>query len=119
VARSIEHSLVFGSLRDGKQVAFARVVTDRATFAYLCDVFVLEDAQGRGIGTQLVQAVMAHQTSGPAALPARDARRASVYARFGFAPLAQPERHMERVESQLIPRVATGFARLVSNGLVE
>src|SRR5712692_3570702 len=59
VERSIEHSLCFGLYRekpDRKQVGFARVVTDHATFAWLCDVFVLEEYRGRGLGKLLVQA---------------------------------------------------------------
>jgi GNAT superfamily N-acetyltransferase len=62
VARAVTHSLCFGVyLRaSGKQVGFARLVTDHATFAYLCDVYVLEDHQGRGLGKQLMRTVMQH-----------------------------------------------------------
>lgn len=99
IERSIEHSLVFGAYREGRQLGFARVVTDRATFAYLCDVFVLESARGQGIGKRLMGAVVAHpelQGLRRFHLVTRDAH--ALYAQFGFQPLAQPERHMERTE---------------------
>jgi GNAT superfamily N-acetyltransferase len=60
VRRSIEASLCFGIYRGEEQVGFARVITDRATFAYLADVFVLEEHRGRGIGKWLVEAVLSH-----------------------------------------------------------
>jgi N-acetylglutamate synthase-like GNAT family acetyltransferase len=58
--RAIEHSLPFGLYKDGKQIGFARVVTDQATFAYLADVFVIEGERGQGYGTRLIEAVLAH-----------------------------------------------------------
>src|SRR5215210_7672455 len=60
VERSVENSLPFGLYRDGRQVGFARVVTDYATFAWLADVFVLDAERGRGLGVWLVECVMAH-----------------------------------------------------------
>jgi len=94
---SLEHSLVFGAYEGARQIAFARVVTDRATFAYLCDVFVVESEQGRGVGRRLMDAVMEHpelQGLRRFQLVTRDAQR--FYERYGFRALAQPERHMER-----------------------
>jgi GNAT superfamily N-acetyltransferase len=58
--RAIAASLCFGVYHGGKQVGFARVVTDRATFAYLCDVFVLDAYRGQGLGRWLMEAVAAH-----------------------------------------------------------
>jgi GNAT superfamily N-acetyltransferase len=58
--RAIEHSLPFGLYKDGKQIGFARVVTDHATFAYLADVFVTESERGKGYGKRLIEAVLAH-----------------------------------------------------------
>jgi GNAT superfamily N-acetyltransferase len=97
VARSVRHSLCFG-LYDlaGRQVGFARAITDRATYAYLADVFVLEEAQGRGLGTWLMECVMAHpdlQGLRRFALVTRDAHE--LYRKFGFDALDAPERHME------------------------
>jgi GNAT superfamily N-acetyltransferase len=60
IARSIENSLCFGVYKDGQQVGLARVVTDRATFAWLCDVFVLDAHRGRGLGKWLVESVVNH-----------------------------------------------------------
>jgi len=79
-----------------RQVGFARVITDRATYAYLADVFVLDEYRGRGLGTWLMSVIMAHpalQGLRRFALATRDAH--ALYARFGFQPLARPERHME------------------------
>ena len=85
VARSLEGSLCFGLFVDGRQVAFARVVTDRATFAYLCDVFVLESHRGRGLGKRLIAAVRAHPELRDLRrflLTTRDAH--GLYEQFGF-----------------------------------
>src|ERR1044072_9043977 len=60
VERSIENSLCFGLYQDGQQVGFARVVTDKTTFAWLADVFVLSAHRGRGLGVWLVETVLAH-----------------------------------------------------------
>jgi GNAT superfamily N-acetyltransferase len=60
LVRAIEHSLPFGLYKNGKQIGFARVVTDHATFAYLADVFVIEAERGKGYGKRLVDAVLAH-----------------------------------------------------------
>ena len=79
----------------GRQIGFARVVTNRATFAWLCDVFVVNEHRGRGVGKQLVDAVMSHPDLlglRNVLLATRDAHR--LYARYGFTPLAEPERWM-------------------------
>lgn len=97
VERSLRNSLCFVALRNGMQVGFARVVTDRATFAYVCDVFVLPDERGLGVGRRLVDAILRHpdlQGLRRIALTSRDAR--GLYERAGFATLAFPERWMER-----------------------
>jgi len=97
VERSVEHSLCFGIYRAGQQVGFARVVTDFATFAWLADVFILEEQRGQGLGKRLVAAVFAHprlQGLRRFMLGTLDAH--GLYAKFGFKPLAQPERFMEK-----------------------
>ena len=96
VNRSLDHSLCFGVYQAGVQVGFARVVTDFATFAWLADVFVVEGKRGRSIGKRLVAAVLGHprlQGLRRFMLGTRDAF--GLYARFGFQPLAYPERFME------------------------
>ena len=95
VQRSIDHSLCFGAFDAGAQVGFARVVTDYATFGYLADVFVLPSHRGRGVGQEIVRAVMTHpalQELRRWHLVTRDAH--ALYARFGFTPLDAPEKHM-------------------------
>lgn len=96
VAKAIANSLCFGLFDGRSQVGFARVVTDRATFAYLCDVYVLESHRGRGLGKWLIETVMAHrdlQGLRRFQLVTRDAH--GLYARHGFAAPESPERHME------------------------
>ena len=96
VARAIANSIPFSVRHGTRQVGFARVVTDRATFAYLSDVYVLEAYRGRGLARRLMDAVMAHpdlQGLRRFSLTTRDAAR--LYHRYGFAPLATPARHLE------------------------
>ncbi len=104
VERSLAHSLVFGlyecSNGSGgeRQIGFARVITDRATFAYLGDVFVLEEARGQGLGKFLVECVHAHpelQGLRRWLLVTRDAH--GLYGPHGWRALAEPGRHMEIV----------------------
>lgn len=96
VQRAIENSLCFGGYLDGRQVAFARIVSDYATFAYLADVFVIESCRGRGYAKALVGAVMAEsrlQGLRRVMLMTRDAH--PLYAGFGFTSLADPGNAME------------------------
>jgi N-acetylglutamate synthase-like GNAT family acetyltransferase len=96
VERAIDHSLCFGVYRGGKQIGFARVVTDFATFAWLADVFILEDERGKGLSKKLVAAIQAHprlQDLRRFMLGTRDAH--GLYAQFGFEPVKYPERFME------------------------
>ena len=88
VARSLERSLCFGLFDGARQIGFARVVTDAATFAYLADVYVLEEYRGRGLGKRLVDAVRAHPDLADLrrfVLWTRDAH--GLYEQFGFARL--------------------------------
>ncbi|WP_296942124.1 GNAT family N-acetyltransferase [uncultured Massilia sp.] len=97
VERSIENSLCFGGYLDGRQVAFARVVTDYATFANLCDVFVVPEYRGRGYAKQLIRMVMEHPSlQGLRRFTLYTTDSHSLYARFGFAPLQRPNSAMER-----------------------
>jgi GNAT superfamily N-acetyltransferase len=96
VQRSIDNSICFGAYDSGRQVGFARVVTDCATFAYVGDVFVLPSHRGRGVSKQLMQAIREHpdlQQLRRWDLLTRDAHR--LYEQFGFRRLSKPERHME------------------------
>ncbi|AXC14085.1 Histone acetyltransferase HPA2 [Acidisarcina polymorpha] len=60
LARALEHSLCFSLVEGGRQIGFARVITDRVTFAYLCDVFITEPWRGRGLGSWLIRSVLEH-----------------------------------------------------------
>jgi len=96
IERAVANSICFGVLHDGAQVGFARVVTDRATFAYLADVYVLAEHRGRGLARRIMQAVIGHpelQGLRRMLLATRDAH--GLYTRFGFKPLAAPDRMME------------------------
>ena len=95
VERSIEHSLCFGVYHAGRQVGFARVVSDRAVFAYLMDVFVIQEFRGQGVSKALMRAILDHpdlQNLRVFLLATRDAH--GLYEKFGFRSLAEPERMM-------------------------
>jgi GNAT superfamily N-acetyltransferase len=97
VERSIENSLCFGAYRDGRQVAFARVVTDRCTFAWLADVFVVGGERGRGLGKRLIETVLAHpELVGVQRWMLGTADAHSLYERFGFRRIAGHDRFMVR-----------------------
>ncbi len=96
VERSIENALTFGVYEGKKQVGFARVITDYATFAYLADVFVIEDYRGRGLSKKLVAFITGlpeFQGLRRWHLITRDAQ--GLYEQFGFKQVAKPEQHME------------------------
>ncbi len=87
VDRSIEHSLAFGLYApEGEQAGFARVVTDRARFAWLADVFVLPAHRGKGLGVWLVEAVLAHRELAGLSFVLATADAHGLYERFGFRP---------------------------------
>jgi len=96
VARSIQNSLCFGVYTESKQVGFARVISDFATYAYLGDVFILNEYRSRGLGKWLMECIMRHpslQGLRRWSLVTRDAHR--LYAPLGFTPLKTPDRYME------------------------
>lgn len=98
VERAIKKSLCFGLFINDKQVAFARVISDYTTFAYLCDVFVLPAFQRSGLGKILMQNIADHKELKGLRrfmLATRDAQK--LYEKFGFTPLANPLRLMEKV----------------------
>ena len=98
VARALEHSLCFSAHDGARQVGLARVVTDRATYAWLADVFVLASERGRGISVMLMDAVVAHpDLQGLRRFSLVTSTASGLYARYGFTPLARPEIAMELV----------------------
>ena len=97
VAKSLEGSLCFAVLDGERQIGFARVITDRATIAYLGDVFILPGYRGRGLSKWLMECVLSHpdlQGLRRWVLATRDAH--GLYKQFGFTPLKRPEVFMER-----------------------
>jgi GNAT superfamily N-acetyltransferase len=96
IERAIANSLCFGLLLDGEQIGFARVITDKATFAFLADVYVLPEHRGKGLSLRLMEQVIRHpdlQGLRRMMLGTKDAH--TLYERFGFKQLAAPERVME------------------------
>jgi GNAT superfamily N-acetyltransferase len=109
VARSLEPSLNFGVFDGDRQVGFARVITDRATFAYVGDVFVIEEYRGRGLSVWLMETIVGHpdlQGLRRWVLLTRDAH--GLYEKVGFAPLANPARYMERTDHDVYQRIKAG-----------
>jgi GNAT superfamily N-acetyltransferase len=101
--RAIEHSLCFGGFVADRQVAFARVVTDRATFAHLKDVFVLPPYRRRGYGVALVAGILSHPELRTVTMTLATADAHERYRRFGFGALTQPDRQMIRLGSFIAP----------------
>ena len=105
IERAIETSLCFAIFDGPRQLAFARVITDGAGFAWLADVFVVADARGQKLGERLIDFVLAHpdlQRIRRFMLATRDAH--GLYAKYGFTPLAHPERIMERYDADALSR---------------
>jgi GNAT superfamily N-acetyltransferase len=99
LAKALAHSLNFGVYRGKEQVGFARVVSDRATYAYLADVFILQAHRGRGLSKWLMECILEHpelQGLRRWALVTRDAE--GLYRRYGFGEAAPGARYMERVD---------------------
>ena len=107
VMRSIENSLCFGVYDNARQIGFARVISDFATYAYVADVFILEPYRERGLGKELMASIMAHpdlQGLRRWSLGTRDAH--GLYAQFGFKPVVNtPSRTvMEIVDPEIYSR---------------
>jgi GNAT superfamily N-acetyltransferase len=103
--RAIANSLCVAAFHEGRQVGFARVVSDRATFAYLADVYVLEAHRGRGLSRRMLDQLFAHpelQGLRRWMLVTRDAH--GLYADYGFRSLAHPDRVMERHDPDVYAR---------------
>lgn len=96
VQKSIDNSISFGVFHLGRQIGFARVITDKATFGYLADVFIDEAYRGQGLSKWLMEEIMAHpdlQGLRRMILGTRDAH--GLYTRFGFTPLTNTDRWMQ------------------------
>lgn len=100
---ALTNSLCFGVLtQSGSQIGFARMITDRATFAYLADVFILEEHRGKGLSKYLMETILHHrdlQGLRRIMLATKDAH--GLYQQFGFEALANPEKLMELLKPDI------------------
>ncbi len=97
VERAISNSLCFGAYENAQQVGFVRVVTDWATFGYLCDLFTIPTHRRRGIARQLIEAVLAHSDLNKLRRFTLVTSTASkLYEKFGWTELHEPRNYMER-----------------------
>ncbi len=97
VEASIKNSLNFGAYQQGLQVGFGRVITDCTTFAYLADIIVFPEFQGRGVGKAIVQAMVEHpQLQGIRLMMLRTRDAHGLYEKFGFGVIPQPDEMMAR-----------------------
>lgn len=105
VEKSVQHSLCFGGYENGKQIAFARVVSDFATYAYLMDVFVLKEHRGQRHSLQLLDAIMGHpELQGLRRFMLATSTARELYLRYGFNSPARPEILMEIAVADLYTR---------------
>ena len=97
IKKSIDHSICFGVYLDNQQIGLARVVSDLTVFAYIMDVYILDDHKGNGYGKQLMQAIMSYEDLRDVEnwfLRTMDAQ--GLYTQFGFTELEFPERSMAK-----------------------
>lgn len=98
IEKSIQNSLNFSAFIEGEFIGFARVVTDRATFGWVCDVVVEEKARGQGVGKALMQAIVEHQDlKGIKRLLLATLDAHGLYEQYGFIALPNPERWMAKM----------------------
>jgi len=108
VERAIAGSHCLGAYRDDEQVAFARMITDHATFAWLADVWVAESVRGQGLGRRMVGWFLAHPLfAGLRRIGLVTADAHGVYAGLGFHPLVRADRYMERLAPGLADQLRT------------
>lgn len=106
VERSIRNSLCFGLYHEERQIGFARVITDYATFAYLADVFVLEPYRGRGLSKRLMKSILAHpDLQGLRRWMLATADAHGLYGQFAFTLIAIPERWMEKHNPEVYKKI--------------
>lgn len=95
VKKSIENSLCFGIYKDNEQIGFARWITDKATFAYLCDVYVTQQHRGLGLSKKLMAFMIFHaDLQGLRRYQLATVDEHELYRQFGFSELKNPERQM-------------------------
>ena len=105
IKRSIEGALCFGLFENDRQIGFARMITDKATFAYLADVFIIEEYRGRGLSKWMMEVIMSHpslQGLRRMMLATRDAH--GLYEKFGFTALQNVDRWMQKHDPDIYKR---------------
>jgi len=105
VEKALRNSMCFALFHGKHQIGLARVITDQVTYAYLCDVYVLEEYRGKGLGVWLMECVMSHpdlQGLRRFSLATRDAH--GLYRKFGFAELQKPQSYMEILRNDVYLR---------------
>jgi GNAT superfamily N-acetyltransferase len=98
VLLSVENSDCYGVYSDGKQIGFARILTDYVTVAHLCDVFILEEFRGNGLAKELLTSILENPKYKNVLkwkLATRDAHK--LYEKFGFIPITNPQNQMEKI----------------------
>ena len=101
VIKSIENSLCFGLFDQDQQIGFARIITDYVNLAYLCDIFVLEEYQGKSLGKWLIECITSYPSlQGVRRLLLATDDAHEFYRKFGFAELSTPEKFMERLHDR-------------------
>lgn len=99
IEKSIQFSLNFGVYERDRQIGFARVVTDHATFAYLCDVFIHEDYRGKALGKWMMECILAHpELMGLRRWSLATSDAHGLYKQFGFTELSDPSKWMEKFD---------------------
>lgn len=96
IVKSLEHSLCFSVYRNNRQVGFARVITDFATFAYICDVLITQSCRGLGYGKHLMQAIVEFPELASVKWMLRTKDAHGLYEQFGFQAPHYPQRYMEK-----------------------
>ena len=96
VSKAVENSLCFGAFYNKSQIGFARLITDSATFAYLADVYILEEHRGKGLSKKLMQTIIADpQLQGLRRMVLATYDAHTLYEKFGFKQLSKPDTFME------------------------
>jgi N-acetylglutamate synthase-like GNAT family acetyltransferase len=96
LSKAVENSLCFGVFHNTQQVGFARLITDTATFAYLADVYILEEHRGKGLSKNLMEKIINHpELQGLRRMVLATSDAHTLYEKFGFKQLANPQTFME------------------------
>jgi GNAT superfamily N-acetyltransferase len=110
VARALANSLCFGVYDGQKQIGFGRVISDFATYAYLCDDYIQEEYRGKGLGSWLMECILRHPDLQGLRRWMLIAQEPRLYAKFGFKPLVAPQMNMELLNADIYKKAAPHVA---------